>query len=138
VLGQADHEAREQGAEHSAHFPLRLALQCSIDEPLNFAAFDVQRIRARLEGATEEGGDALRLVRHRVYRTAWRSARSESSAPAREAVWAPRRQSSLGAYSATAQRPGTAPAAPRWLVHMIAGTVLSDRPCASIKPSLQG
>jgi len=36
------------------------------------------------------------------------------------------------------QRPGTAPAAPRWLVHMIAGTVLSDRPCASIKPSLQG
>jgi len=47
-------------------------------------------------------------------------------------------QSSLGAYSVTAQRPGTAPAAPRWLVHMIAGTVLSDRPCASIKPSLQG
>jgi hypothetical protein len=65
VLGQLDDQPRERGTENLAHLSLLVSRERSVDEFKNYPAFDVEGVRTRSEGSSEERSDRLRLIRPR-------------------------------------------------------------------------
>jgi hypothetical protein len=62
VLGQLADQPREGGTENLAHLSLLASRERSVDEFVDYPAFDVEGVRTRSKGSSEERSNRLRLI----------------------------------------------------------------------------